>query len=216
MNLSPEQGLWIALAVALGVGYLVGLVLNRRLGRAAYRWLHRGLSTAWNRPVQGRWLGSASTGARLNVAQPPAPFRDFEAAFLLQTRELWPLWLVNRLRGKGDELVIRASLRHGVPVEWEIGPERFAARAAEEGFARVSDLAVPPGWAAWARPAPERATRPDWTPLLTRYAGALRGVSLRRGAPHLIVRLDLAAAQRIPAQDLIRTLQGLWTAREEK
>ncbi len=215
MNLTPEQGLWIGLAVALGVGYLVGLAVNRRRGRAAYRWLHAGLRAALGTTVQGRWLGSAATGARLSAPRPPAPFRAFEAAFLLQTRELWPLWLVNRLRGKGDELVLRASLRHGVPVEWELGPARATARAQQEGFTRVTDLPLPPGWAAWARPAPQGRPRPDWRPLLTRYAGALRGVSLRRGTPHLIVRLDLAAAQRAPAQDLIRTLQDLWTEREK-
>ncbi len=213
MDLSLEQWLWIGLAVTLGVGYLLGLMRNRRLGQRAYRWLHAGLRAAWDRPVQGRWLGSAATGARLSVARPPAPWRAWEAAFLLQTRELWPLWLVNRLRGKGDELVLRATLRHRVTTEWEMGPRQGRqATAPAPGFVLVTDLPLPPNWVAWARPTPQAAARAAWEPLLTRYADALRGVSLRREAPHLIVRLDLTAAMRAPAQDLIHACEQAATA----
>ncbi len=206
------QWFWIVLAVLLGLGYPIGLVLNRRLGQQAYRAWHHGLRTVVGPQVQGRWLGSASTGARLQVTRPQPPFRAFEVAFLLQTRELWPLWLVNRLRGRGDELVLRASLRHGVPVEWEIGPQR-SARPPQDGFVPVQGLALPAGWRAWARPGGGDPPRPDWQPLLRAYGPWLRGVSLRRGEPHLIVRLNLAAA-RTPddAAALLRTLARLWSA----
>ncbi len=208
MSWSFEQGWLLLLSVLLGVGYLLGLMLNRRLGRQAYRWLQAGLRETFHSPLQGRWLGSMSTGARLAVTRPPAPFRSFEAAFLLQMRELVPLWLWNRLRGKGDQLVLRASLRHGVPVEWEIGPERGPAPGA--GFAKVTDLPLPAGWAAWARPASEAGRGPDWRPLLRFAPAALLGLSLRRAEPHLVVRLNLQQAQMFPATDLLLALQQAW------
>ncbi len=209
MELSAEQGLWLALAVSLGVGYLVGLYVNRRRGQAAYRWLAQGLRQSFDGGVQGRWLGSASTGARLSVQRPGGPFRQVEVAFLLQTRELWPLWLVNRLRGKGDQLVLRVWLRHGVPVEWEMGPARGEPPGPD--FEPVAGLPLPPGWRAWARGSGGSSPRrPDWTPLLQVAPRALLGLSLRRGEPHLIVRLDLNAAQQVPAQRWFEALKAAW------
>ncbi len=203
--MATDRWLLVALSAVLAAGYVWGLWLNRRKSRAAYRWLRQGLRAVWDREPQGAWLGSMATGARLQL-RGAAPFRHLEVAFLLQTRELLPLWLINRLRGKGDELVIRAQLRGGVPVEWELRPAGQTPPRLEG--ARALDVA--PGWRGWMAP-PDAQPRPDWARWLARYGPALRAVSLRRSQPHLIVRADLARLMAMgPAAEFFAALRGLW------
>ncbi|NPA06899.1 MAG: hypothetical protein GXO54_05780 [Chloroflexi bacterium] len=205
--MAADRWLLVALSAVLAVGYVWGLWLNRRKSRAAYRWLRQGLRAVWGREPQGAWLGSMATGARLQLRGAP-PFRHLEVAFLLQTRELLPLWLFNRLRGKGDDLVIRAQLRGGVPVEWELRPAGHLLPRLE-GFRAVE---VAPGWQGWMAP-PEAQPRPNWSKLLDRYGPALRAISLRRGRPHLIVRADLSRLMAMgPAAEFFAALRGLWQA----
>jgi len=215
VDLSAGQWIAIALVLSLGIGYMIGGWLNRRIKQQAQHWLSRGVREALGVPFE-HFTQDGETG--LAAIEPPAPFLTFEAVFALQKREWWPLWLFSRLKGKGDELILKASLRPRVPMEWEILPKRaHGVRAPAPGFARMVGLPLPKEkWIAWARPAPANPARPNWEPLFKRYASLLRGVSLRYEEPHLVVHLDLAAAMKTPAQDLIHTLQQMWDLAEHK
>jgi hypothetical protein len=104
------QTIVVYLGIFLILWYAVALIYNRRLGIRTYRWLQPGVATL-GKITQAKWLGSSGSGARIGVAQAKHPFRQAEVAFLLETRELLPLWLLNRLRGIRDSLVVRAQLR---------------------------------------------------------------------------------------------------------
>src|SRR3970282_2777631 len=56
----------------------------------------------------------------LVVGKADRPFRQVEAAYLPETRELLPLWLRNRLRGGRDALILRADLRSSPRGELEV------------------------------------------------------------------------------------------------
>lgn len=105
-------GEWIVIGLsAFFLIWYIGLnIFNRRRGIATYQWLRRGLSEV-GEITDAQWLGSSSTGGRFVIAHAKKPFRRLEAMYLLETRELLPYWVISHLRGRRDEIIIKASLR---------------------------------------------------------------------------------------------------------
>lgn len=194
------QTIVIYLGIFLIFWYGVASIYNRRLGIRTYRWLQPGVSSL-GKITQAKWIGSAGSGARIGVAQAKSPFRQAEVAFLLETRELLPLWLLNRARGIHDSLVVRAHLRSVPHGELEILPH---------GHSRFRDLLADSKqnpWSMLERPLPaglQAAGRGRDTdkllravgPLLQEVGAGVRRLSLARTAPHLI--LDVKIAQLRP------------------
>jgi hypothetical protein len=110
MEMRPEiiaiTGLGVLLALWYGAGYLY----NRRRGRRLFCWLEAGLETLGDEREAG-WIGSPASGARINIVHANPPFRRLELTLLLENREIPLLWLIDRLRGKQDWLIMKATLR---------------------------------------------------------------------------------------------------------
>jgi len=181
------QILVIALSILLAVWYLVGAVLNRKRGIATYHWIREGLREVIGEISEGKWLGTAGTGARLAVANARAPFRQVEVGFLLAAREILPVWLFNILRGKGDEMVVKASLR-SLPAPLEAGrtiPKNYAGKQhpAPAGLTLLL-----------AEQTPESALK-AWEAFLERYGKAIISLSVSRRRPHVVMRVALPALQ---------------------
>jgi len=100
----------IGLCAFLVLWYGVGHVYNRRRGRRLFRQLRVGLDVLGGE-VEAGWIGSPAQGARINVIHAASPFRRLELTLLLARREVPLLWLLDSLRGKGDGLIIKATLR---------------------------------------------------------------------------------------------------------
>ena len=101
-----DLGQWIVigLSVVMGVWFAVGSFYNRRRGIGTYRWIQSGLKRL-GKISEAAWIGSSGSGARLTVGKAEAPFRRIEVVFLLESREILPLWLFNRVRNKQDEMI---------------------------------------------------------------------------------------------------------------
>jgi hypothetical protein len=204
------QLLAIGLSVALGVNYLIGMIVNRRKGVALFHWLHEGVQSTLGRVSEARWIGSASSGARLTVAQAREPFRRVEMIYLLATRELLPLLWLQRLRGRRDELILKALLREPPLLEWELVPKRHSRTQAQltaQGFQPGPELE---GWVLYQKgnltPAYDRHIRQT----VQRLGARLRGLSVRRQKPHVVARLSLPTDLSTPAADLFQALaEGL-------
>jgi hypothetical protein len=119
--MDPEIVASIALCIFLALWYGGGYLYNRRRGRRLFRWLERGLDALGGERESG-WIGSPASGARVNVVHAAPPFRRLEITLLLENREVLLLWLLDRLRGKRDRLIIRATLRSPRRGEVEIVP----------------------------------------------------------------------------------------------
>ena len=104
------QTIIIGLSIFLGLWYIIGSITNRRRGLETFRWLREALGTT-GKVDEARWIGSSGSGARLTVSKANRPFQRIEVVFLLDSRELLPLWLVNLMRGKQDEMILKATLR---------------------------------------------------------------------------------------------------------
>ncbi len=106
----PEIIAITGLCTLLALWYGVGHLINRRRGQRLFRWLESGLDVLGEEREAG-WLGSPASGARVNVVHANPPFRRLEITLLLENREVPLLWLFDRLRGRQDRLIIRATLR---------------------------------------------------------------------------------------------------------
>lgn len=178
--MNTGQQIVIVVSLALAVWYLFFLFVNRKRGIAFYRWLREGVETLGPLADAG-WVGSASSGGRMAVVKALPPFQRVEMVFLLQSREILPLWLFNLGRGKRDELILKAWLRRPPLREVEAalkGSPPVGYRAVEDaGRLKVVVKGDAPGKALRA--------------FLERYEAHIVSFSLQRSKPHLIIRLRL-------------------------
>lgn len=208
-----DIGQWIViiLSAVLGVWYFIGAIINRRRGMQVFNWLRPGMEST-GKLSEARWIGSSGSGARLVVTQAQAPFRRLEAIFLLESREILPLWLFNHLRGKRDEIIIKASLRSAPTQELE------AARKGEREFQKVvsSDLKKPfeltqslPGYDIARRGKQNNPGFEQFTAFLQANHPAVWRVSVQRQAPHVIVRANIPDLQKLPAEEFFGSISEL-------
>ncbi|RMF44807.1 MAG: hypothetical protein D6755_08780, partial [Anaerolineae bacterium] len=119
--MNPGQQIVIVVSVLLVVWYVAFSYVNRKRGVALYRWLREGIEQLGALSHVG-WIGSASNGGQMLVDKAQPPFSRVEVVFLLQSREVLPLWLFNLGRGKRDEMIVKAVLRAAPLREIEASP----------------------------------------------------------------------------------------------
>lgn len=210
------QTIVIYLGIFLIFWYGVASIYNRRLGIRTYRWLQPGVATL-GKITQAKWIGSSGSGARIGVAQAKSPFRQAEVAFLLETRELLPLWLLNRARGRRDSLIVRAQLRSVPHGELEILPQGHArfkdllAESKQNPWAML-ERQLPAGLQAAARGRDVDKLLGSVEALLNEVGPGVRRLSLARTAPHLILDVKIAQLNSEPSEGyfhlLTRTFGG--------
>lgn len=190
MQVTPEQIL-VGLGLALAAWYLMATIYNRRRGHAAYRWLAKGLDV-FGESHEGKWLGSASSGAQLTVSRAVTPFRRVEVLYLLESRELLPLWLIDILRNKRDQLIFKAVVRFKHLAEVEIAPStsRMAGRIRK----RIDDswnTSEENGFFIAERGRDTERVLTGLTPFLANYGEQIRSISWSKGRPDVIIILAL-------------------------
>ena len=213
------QTIVVYLGIFLILWYAVALIYNRRLGIRTYRWLQPGVATL-GKITQAKWLGSSGSGARIGVAQAKHPFRQAEVAFLLETRELLPLWLLNRLRGIRDSLVVRVQLRSVPQGELEILPQghsRFGDLLTEskQNPWAMLDRELPAGLRAAARGRNTDNMLESAKALLNEVGPGIRRLSLARTAPHLILDMKIAQLRSEPSERFFHLLTKAFGGNQE-
>lgn len=198
------QTIAVYLGILLILWYGAASIYNRRLGIRTYRWLQPGVSTL-GKITEAKWIGSSGSGARIGVAQAKHPFRQAEVAFLLETRELLPLWLLNRLRGRRDSLIVRVQLRSVPHGELEILPQghsRFKDLLADsrQNPWTMLDRQFPAGLQAAARGRNIDSLLESADALLNEVGPGVRRLSLARTSPHLILDVKIANLSSNPSE----------------
>ena len=187
------QQIVIGLIILMGLWYLVGTWYNRRRGIRTLTWLRDGLQSLGGQ-LEMSWLGSAASGARAVVNKTQPPFRQLNAIFLLESRELLPLWLANLLRGKRDELIIKADLRTPRRGEIEVIP---AGSRVEQSLRLEGDHSSwqwnegPHGLRIAYRGPQGKELIAAVAPFLEDYGLYLHRLSWRRNSPHLLLHTRL-------------------------
>jgi hypothetical protein len=209
---TPATGLeriWWIVLIVLVVGYVLGTWLNRRRSKALGVWLQGGLKVLGGKSTW-KWIGTMSSGAQITIGDAGKPFRQIQITYLLLTRELWPLWAVELLRGKRDTLVIRADLRGKPESEYEVVPLRGALRRTLDQHAGEQ----PWEWreaAAGLGLATRGGVIPHVPGFLERYGPYIQRLSLRQRQPHLILFARFTGLEKSPAADFLRSVQEIGT-----
>ncbi len=190
MQVTPEQIL-VTVGLVLAAWYLLALMYNRRRGHAAYRWLIAGLD-ALGQNHESKWLGSAASGLQLVVAPAAQPFRRAEVIYLLESRELLPLWLFDLLRNKRDQLIFKALLRIKHPAEVELAPSTSrTARRIKKRLDASWTISEANGFFVAKRGRDTDRVLAALEPFLALYGDEVRSISWSKGKPDLIVILAL-------------------------
>lgn len=198
----------IGLCVVLALWYGGGYLYNRLRGQRLFCWLETGLDVLGGER-KASWLGSPSNGAYINVIHAAPPFRRLEIVLLLENREILPLWLLERLRGRRDRLIIKATLRSPGHGEVEIVP-------AQGRVARMLRREQEQPWS-W-REGPYQlliAYRGSGTlrqlaglaPWLEAYGTSLRRFSWRKADPHVQLEMRMAGLLTTSCEAFLTALQ---------
>ena len=198
----------IGLCVFLALWYGGGYLYNRNRGQRLFRWLEAGLDVLGGERESG-WLGSPATGARINVLHADPPFRRLEITLLLENREMLPLWLLGRLRGIRDGLIIKATLRSPRHTEVEIVPAKGRTaqslhREQERSWTwhqGPHDLAIAYRGSG-ARP--QMAELESW---VQAYGACLHRFSWRKTDPHVQLQMNVAGLLAMSSETFLADLQ---------
>jgi hypothetical protein len=195
----------IGLCVFLVLWYGGGHLYNRRRGQRLFRWLETGLDVLGGETESG-WIGSPASGARINVVHADPPFRRLELTLLLENREMPLLWLLDRLRGKQDRLIIRATLRSPRRGDVEVGTaRRKAARHREEPWTWKEG---PHGLAVAYQGAGAQRQVMALEPWLETCGAYLHRFSWNKSDPHIQLQIKVGGLLDTSSKALLADLQA--------
>jgi hypothetical protein len=191
MNLSIET--WIVgFGLFLVIWYFGASVYNRRRGLAIYHWIMSGLDD-FGGEVSGKWLGSSGSGAQLHVHGAAPPFKTLDIIYLLTSRELLPLFLVDLMRGKRDQLIIKTEIRPHFIGEVEVLPEKssLTRQMQSEQNKPWTINTLSHQLISGLRGSDGSKLQQALEPFAEKYGANIRRISWGRKAPHLIIMLSL-------------------------
>ena len=205
-----ETQVVIAFCALLVVWYIVGRQVNRGRGGRLLAWILQGLRPLGDQITVSR-LGTS--GFQVNVGKAQAPFKRIETAILLEPREILLLWILNRLRGRTDHLVLKGTLRASPRGEVEVVKKRgrLAGRGLEEldqiAWTRLETIGDDLVIACRGEKGQRQAEAISH--LVEGLSPRLLRLSLSKKAPHLLLNLSLAGLDERSALLLLSSLQDL-------
>lgn len=209
MGWNAPAAIVIGVSVLLLLWYFVGGQWNRRRSRLFVRGLARGFA-GLDPPPKIHWLGTSAF--QILTTSPPAPYRRLAIMVVLEPREMLLLWIVGRIRGRRDLLVIKAEFQHDPRRELELfdlstptGREGSHSAAAERW---VTTDAAPPRGLIWAYPPSQPDPRPRWAGIVEELPFRLHRLSVRRSSPHLLISLTPPAGE-LPGEALLNGLRAI-------
>ncbi len=125
--IDPKYILGLAAFVIMG-WFAAGIIYNLRRGDAVLRWMREGLPKIGERTTF-RWLGTSV--AEMVIAHAHKPFRRMEVMLVLVPRDIAWMWLLARLQGRRDTLILRGQLISAPLFDLEVAdPSSWTGRTA--------------------------------------------------------------------------------------
>jgi hypothetical protein len=188
----------LGVCVLLFAWYIAGSVYNRRRGQMLGRWLQAGLRSLGGK-AEYRWIGSSGSGLRASASGLARPITQLEAVLLLETRELLPLWLFQRMSGRHDQLILKLALQRGIKAQLDSAPRVFPP----DGWSYIQ---VTPSLQLTASGDTASQLTDALRPFFERYGPSLRSFSYRTEKPQIVLVLNLTGIENQPAEEIIRSL----------
>jgi hypothetical protein len=205
-----ESQLVIGLSILVLAWYFLGQRAMRRRGLAVLQWVRAGA------PILGegsklQWLGSSAF--QVTIERPAHPFKALSITVVLEPREIFFLWLVNRFRKRRDLMVVRGDLTTRPRVRFELFREE--GRSGKEAKAIANSERWP--IAALDKSGLQLATSSPLSQDLLHASGrqgddhlaALMRLSIRDASPHLLLNYTLRPGQAGPAGPVFQVLLDL-------
>jgi hypothetical protein len=209
--MAQSQALLFAL-VALVMGWFAfGVIWNIRRGSAVLKWMQAGLPRVGEKTTL-RWLGSSAV--ELVIAKARPPFRRVDLVLVLEPRDVPWFWLLARLRGRRDMLIVRGQLVTAPQFEFDLlAPGSWSAReTVGRGEARQWETEAL-GEARFRAPAPTRPLSRQIAPAALEAARKVRPtvwrLSSRREAPQLELHVPLPDPRQDDAAQFFNALRAL-------
>ena len=141
--MSPQLAVFIVAVLAIVGWFALGTHVNIRKGHRYMEWLQAGLPLAGEKTTL-RWLGSSVV--QLKIEKAHEPFRRVEVQIVLEPRDVPPLWLLSRLRGRRDLLIVRTELRFVPKSQFEVlDPQAWSTQAVEREMLQQQWQLTPSG-----------------------------------------------------------------------
>ena len=205
--MSLSLAIFILVVILVVGGFALGTHRNVRRGHDAMAWLQGGLPLVGEKTTV-RWLGSSVV--QLSIQNAKRPFREAEVLFVLEPRDIAPLWWLARARGRRDLFIFRSRLHKLPELEYEaFAPTAWSARGREAHLRRKKWHAVtaPGSLVAYA---PEAKATPNHLLDLAALSGChLLRLSIQRSDPNFEVHWPLAELRKLPANTVFETLRKL-------
>ncbi len=201
----------IVLALAILGWFGFGTIANVRAGNRVMKWLREGLSIIGEKTTMN-WIGSAAI--QFKIAKAKGAFRDVETVFSFEPRDVVFLWLLARLQGRRDLMIVRATLNTAPNFDLEIfDPQSWLAthpqkEIREKNWKRIT---LPDRFKvqAYSTVAVDGALVQSLIHLATRAGAKLTYLSIRRGLPNLQAHWLLPDPQKVSARALFLDLREL-------
>jgi hypothetical protein len=196
-------------ATVMMIGYIIGRWTNQRRARQISAWLEPGLRSLGGTPSVKHVTRSAF---RVQVTNARRPFQTVTASVVLISREVFPTWIWERLKGHNDLLVIHVTFRQPPAMEAEIVDAsnelgRRGEMQAQEYNWPAKDL--PPHWRVYFARETSVARLEGIAGRVTASPFAPWRVALRRNAPHLLLNMPMPELETVPSRQLVDMLVAL-------
>jgi len=205
--MSLSLAIFIIVVILVVGGFALGTHRNIRRGDDAMRWAQGGLPLVGEKTTL-HWLGSSVLQLKIENAR--RPFRQAEVLFVLEPRDIAPLWWLARARGRRDLFIFRSRMHKLPEFEFEaLEPTAWSARGREAHLRRQK-------WQPVLARDSLAAYSPEPVPAAHRLLdlAALSGcpllrLSVQRNDPNFEVHWPLAELKKLPASTVFETLRKL-------
>jgi hypothetical protein len=205
--MSLSLAIFIIVVILVVGGFALGTQRNIQRGNDAMAWAQGGLPLVGQKTTV-RWLGSSV--AQLKIQNAKRPFREVEVLFVLEPRDIAPLWWLTRARGRRDLFIFRSRLHTLPEFEFEaFEPKAWSVRGREAQLRSQEWHPVPArdSLVAYAPQPPAEAHQLLGLAALT--GCPLLRLSVQRRDPNFEVQWPLAELRKLPASTVFETLRKL-------
>jgi len=205
--MSPSLAIFILVVILVVGGFALGTHRNVRRGDDAMRWARGGLPLVGEKTTL-HWMGSSVLQLKIQTAK--RPFREAEVLFVLEPRDIAPLWLLARARGRHDLFIFRSRMHTLPELEFEaFAPGAWSARGREAQLRKRKwhPVPTPSSLVAYAPEAPRASSQ--LLDLAALSGCPLVRLSIQRHDPNFEVHWPLAELKKLPASTVFETLRKL-------
>jgi hypothetical protein len=205
--MSPTAAIFILVVILVVGSFALGMQRNIGRGDNAMRWAQTGLPLVGEKTTL-HWLGSSVL--QLKIQNAKRPFREAEVLFVLEPRDVAPLWCLSRARGRRDLFIFRSRLHTLPDFEFEaFAPKAWTARGREAQLRnhKWSPITATNSLVAYA---PEPVSNANDLLNLANLSGCpLVRLSIQRRDPNFEVQWPLTELKQLPASMVFDTLRRL-------